>query len=67
MLGSRRWHSEAADQLRVGTWAIYHHCETGDLPHVRIIDSIRIRPADLEAFAAARRVTGPRKRASTQT
>lgn len=53
---------EAADQLRVGTWANYHHCETGALPHIRIIDSIRIRPSDLEAFAAARRVTASRKR-----
>lgn len=58
---------EAADQLRVGTWAIYHLCEIGELPHVRIIDSIRIRPADLTAFAAARQVTKPRKGRSVPT
>jgi hypothetical protein len=46
---------DAADQLRVGTWAVYHFCETGELPHVRIIDSIRIRPADLAVFLAVRR------------
>ena len=53
---------EAADQLHLGTWAIYRFCETGELPHIRIIDSIRIRPADLAAFTAARRVATSGKR-----
>jgi len=52
--------TEAAERLRVGTWAIYHFCETGELPHIRIVASIRIRPADLAAFVAARRRTAGR-------
>ena len=52
---------EAAKLLRVGTWAIYHLCEVGELPHIRIIDSIRIRPTDLAAFAASRRVKAWKK------
>lgn len=46
---------EAADKLRVGCWASYQPCKSGELQHVRIIDSIRIRPADLAAFAAQHR------------
>jgi hypothetical protein len=53
---------EAANRLRVGTWAIYHLCEVGELAHIRIIDSIRIRPADLAAYAATRRVATRKKR-----
>jgi len=46
---------EAADKLRVGCWASYRLYKSGELQHVRIIDSIRIRPADLAAFAAQHR------------
>jgi excisionase family DNA binding protein len=53
---------EAADRLRVGTWAVYRLCQTGELPHVRIIDSIRLRPADLAAFVAASREPDPGSR-----
>jgi excisionase family DNA binding protein len=52
--GRLRTVSEAAEQLRVGTWAVYRLCETGELPHMRFIDSIRIRPPNLDAFVAAR-------------
>jgi excisionase family DNA binding protein len=46
---------DAADMLGVGTWAVYRLCETGELPHIRIVESIRIRPADLAAFIAQNR------------
>jgi excisionase family DNA binding protein len=58
---------EAADQLRIGAWAIYRFCETRELSHIRITESIRIRPADLAAFAEVRRVVAGRKRPSGPT
>ena len=42
--------AEIADQLGVSTAAVYKLCTTGELPHVRIVDSIRVRPSDLAAF-----------------
>jgi excisionase family DNA binding protein len=45
---------EVAEHLAVGAWRIYQLCEDGDLPHVRINNSIRVRPRDLEEFVAAR-------------
>jgi excisionase family DNA binding protein len=47
--------AEVAEQLAVGAWAVYKLCEDGDLSHVRINNSIRVRPADLAEFIAARR------------
>jgi excisionase family DNA binding protein len=47
--------AEVAEQLAVGAWAVYKLCEDGDLPHVRINNSIRLRPADLAGFIAAYR------------
>jgi excisionase family DNA binding protein len=44
---------EVAEQLGVCTATVYRLCESGALPHVRIVQSIRIRPADLKAFLAA--------------
>jgi excisionase family DNA binding protein len=46
--------TEIAEQLAVGAWRIYQLCENGELPHVRINNSIRVRPKDLEEFIAAR-------------
>jgi excisionase family DNA binding protein len=46
--------AEVAEQLAVGAWAVYRLCETGELAHVRINNSIRIRPRDLEEFVVAR-------------
>jgi excisionase family DNA binding protein len=58
--------AEVAEQLAVGAWAVYRFCEDGVLPHVRINNSIRVRPRDLEEFVAARRNADddrrPRKR-----
>jgi excisionase family DNA binding protein len=39
--------TEVAEQLGVCAATVYRLCETGELPHVRIVNSIRIRPADL--------------------
>ena len=39
--------------LAVGAWAVYKLCEAGDLPHVRINNSIRVRSADFAEFIAA--------------
>jgi len=49
---------EVAELLAVGVWAVYRFCETGELAHVRINNSIRVRPRDLEEFIAAR-LSGP--------
>src|ERR1700690_258900 len=37
----------------LGAWAIYRLCEDGEMSHVRINNSIRVRPKDLEKFVAA--------------
>jgi len=53
--------AEVAEQLAVGSWRIYQLCEDGELPHVRISNSIRVRREDLELFIASR-VTIPAAR-----
>jgi len=45
---------EVAQQLGVCNATVYRLVEAGELPHVRIVNSIRIRPDDLEAFIAAK-------------
>jgi excisionase family DNA binding protein len=45
--------AEVAEQLGVSTATVYNLCAAGQLPHVRITDSIRIRPAELEALVAS--------------
>ena len=47
--------AEVAEMLAVGAWAVYQLCENGDLPHIRINNSIRVHPKDLEAFVTTRR------------
>ena len=47
---------EAAEQLGLCTATVYGLCAEGALPHVRILNAIRIAPADLTAFVAARRI-----------
>jgi len=49
---------EVAEQLGVSTATVYKLCKTGRLPHVRIIDSVRVRPTDLAAFAEGRVAEG---------
>ena len=46
---------EVAAELGVCAATVYRLCERGELPHVRIINSIRIRPRNLATF-----MDGPR-------
>jgi hypothetical protein len=39
---------------------VYDLVDKGQLPHIRISNAIRVAPADLDAFVAARRTTGGR-------
>ena len=45
---------EVAEQLGVSTATVYKICDSGALPHVRIVTSIRVRPVDLAAFVSSR-------------
>jgi len=42
--------SEVAKQLGVCNATVYRLCESGQLPHVRVVNSIRVRPGDLAEF-----------------
>jgi excisionase family DNA binding protein len=42
--------AEVAEYLGVCNATVYRLCDRGQLPHVWIVNSIRIRPADLQAF-----------------
>ena len=46
--------AEVAEHLGVCNATVYRLCDGGELPHVWIVNSIRIRPRDLEEFIAAR-------------
>jgi excisionase family DNA binding protein len=46
---------EAAKHLGMCTATVYRLCRDSALPHVRILNAIRIVPADLREFVAARR------------
>jgi excisionase family DNA binding protein len=53
---------EAAEHLGLCTATVYGLCADKTLPHVRILNTIRIAPKDLEAFIGARRAgTRPRE------
>jgi excisionase family DNA binding protein len=41
---------EVAAILRVCRDTVYRLCANGQLPHVRILNAIRIAPADLDGF-----------------
>ncbi len=41
---------EVATILRVCRDTVYRLCANGQLPHVRILNAIRIAPADLDGF-----------------
>jgi excisionase family DNA binding protein len=51
--------AEVAEQLGVCAATVYRLCESGELPHVRIVNSIRVRPTDLEALVATRVTAAP--------
>jgi excisionase family DNA binding protein len=42
--------ADVAERLGVCAATVYRLCETGVLPHVRIVNSIRVRSEDLRAF-----------------
>jgi excisionase family DNA binding protein len=42
--------AEVAEHLGVCAATVYRLCESGQLPPVRSINSIRVRPKDLAAF-----------------
>jgi excisionase family DNA binding protein len=44
--------ADVAERLEVCAATVYRLCESGQLPHVRIVNSIRVRPDDLSAFVA---------------
>jgi excisionase family DNA binding protein len=41
---------DVAAILRVCRDTVYRLCATGDLPHVRVLNAIRIMPADLDVL-----------------
>ena len=41
---------EVAEKLRVSTMTVYRLCQSNELPHVRIGQSIRIKEADLTQY-----------------
>jgi len=51
MLGVR----EFAERLRVCTATVYKLCVSGALQHVRVLNSIRVPEAALDAFVRQRR------------
>jgi excisionase family DNA binding protein len=52
--------AEVARRLGVCTETVRRLCKRGELPHIRIVDMVRVRPADLAAFVVARRRSGRR-------
>ena len=42
--------TEVALRLRLCRATVYKLCATGRLPCLRIVNSVRVRPEDLEAF-----------------
>ena len=49
--------AQVAQRLRVCTETVYRLCKRGVLPHLRILDTLRVRPADLAAFISVQRRT----------
>ena len=55
---------EVAAILRVCRDTVYRLCAKDDLAHVRILNAIRIAPADLELFLVGTGVSGRRPQRS---
>jgi excisionase family DNA binding protein len=49
---------QVAAKLCVSTAAVYKLVDRGALPHLRILNAIRVAPSDLEAFVASQRRGG---------
>jgi len=45
--------AEVSERLGVSTATVYKLIKCGYLPHIRIVDSIRVRPADLAKYISA--------------
>jgi excisionase family DNA binding protein len=52
---------ETASALQVSTATVYKLCASGVLPHVRVLNALRIAPSDLETYLARTRNGGPLK------
>jgi excisionase family DNA binding protein len=48
---------EVANRLRLSIAIIYRLCETGKLPHVRVLNAIRVGEGDLRTYLRNRRPT----------
>jgi len=48
---------QVAKRLQVSTATVYKLCEKGELAHVRILNSLRVAPADLSDFIGRRKKT----------
>jgi excisionase family DNA binding protein len=46
--------TEVAVRLRVCTATVYKLCSSGALPHVRVLNAVRVGEGDLERFLAGR-------------
>jgi excisionase family DNA binding protein len=44
---------EVAARLKVSTATVYKLCRRGVLRHVRVLNALRIAPADLDRFASS--------------
>jgi len=49
--------AEVAEQLGVCNATVYRLCESGELLHLRAVNSIRVRPKDLAEYVGANRMT----------
>ena len=58
---------EVATRLRVCTATVYKLCASGELPHVRVLNALRVVTEDLERFVSNRNHADLAGRESTKT
>jgi excisionase family DNA binding protein len=54
--------AEVAEQLGVCNATVYRLCESGELPHIRVVNSIRVRPKDLADYISGTQARGVKSR-----
>jgi excisionase family DNA binding protein len=54
-LGPQLTAREVASRLRVSIATVYRLCETGILPHARVLNAVRVGEDDLRAFVLSKR------------